>query len=237
MQDLELGGDLRDGDRVRGVHVADQEVDLVALDQLARLLHRDVGLVRGRILDHQLDLPAEDAALGVGLLGRQLHAGHLVLAERGVDAGEGIIHPDLDRLLAARLDDVGRRELRGAERQAGLEQRAPAESAVGRFLSHGFLPQCFLRLCLAFQILPYIAASLPEFGKPGKPSERLIWSTPGSIRARIVAPPVNAQMPARRKSEAFERLRSGSSCASGTRGRRARVRARHSKRRAGGVSL
>ena len=48
--------------------------DLVALDQLARLLHRVPVISVVEILDQQLDLPAEDAALGVDLLDRQLAA-------------------------------------------------------------------------------------------------------------------------------------------------------------------
>ena len=49
------------------------KLDLVALDQLARLLHAGADVV-GRILDQQLDLAAEDAALGVDLLDRELGA-------------------------------------------------------------------------------------------------------------------------------------------------------------------
>ena len=52
------------------------------------------------ILDDQADLPAENAALRIDLRDRQLHAGLFILAERRVNAGERIIHPDLDRFLA-----------------------------------------------------------------------------------------------------------------------------------------
>ena len=87
---------LRHGERQRRVHVAEQEIDLVAVDQLARLLHRNAGVAAGRILDEELDRPAENAALGVDLLERQLAADQLVLAERGVGAGQRVVEADLD---------------------------------------------------------------------------------------------------------------------------------------------
>ncbi len=99
------------------------KLHLVALDQLARLLHAGADVV-GRILDQQLELAAENAALGVDLLDRELGADHLVLRDRGVDAGQRIDHADLDGGLAARLDDEGRRDLRGTDGGAGLEQGA-----------------------------------------------------------------------------------------------------------------
>ena len=57
-------GDL--GDRLGDarIHVADQEACLLALDQLARLLHAGADVI-GAILDQQLDLAPENAALGV----------------------------------------------------------------------------------------------------------------------------------------------------------------------------
>ena len=54
------------------------------------------------ILDHQLDLAAEDAALGVDLLERELAADQFVLAERGVGAGQRVVEADLDRVGGAR---------------------------------------------------------------------------------------------------------------------------------------
>ena len=78
-----------------------RNADLVALDQLARLLHAGADVVR-RILDQQLDRPAEDAALGVDLLDRELGAHHFVLGHRRIDAGERIDHADRERCLAAR---------------------------------------------------------------------------------------------------------------------------------------
>jgi len=57
--------------------------------------------LRLRIADHQLDLRAAerlDAAAGVDLVGRELRAGHGLLAVIGEDAGHRLDHADLDRL-------------------------------------------------------------------------------------------------------------------------------------------
>ena len=70
-----------------------RKLDLVALDQLARLLHAGADVV-GRILDQQFDRPAENAALGVDLLDGELGAHHLVLRHRRIDAGQRIDHAD-----------------------------------------------------------------------------------------------------------------------------------------------
>ncbi len=122
--DAALVGDLADRDRHRRIDVAEQEIDLVAVDQLARLLHRGAGIGAGRILDQQLHLAAEDAALGVDLLDREFAADLLVLAELGVGAGERIVEADLDRLLAARLDDERASGLQDACGRSGLENSA-----------------------------------------------------------------------------------------------------------------
>ena len=104
VQDFLFAGDLGDRRGDARVDVADHEVDLVALDQLARLLHAGADIVGG-ILDQQFDLASENAALGVDLLDRELGAHHLVAGRRGIDAGERIDHADPDRRLAARLND------------------------------------------------------------------------------------------------------------------------------------
>ena len=101
VEDLLLVGDLRHRVGDAGVHVAEDHVDLVAVDQLARLLHAGADVV-GRILDQELDLAAEDAALlvdlGLGVFG----AVDLALRQRRQHAGQRIDHADLDRLLAER---------------------------------------------------------------------------------------------------------------------------------------
>ena len=51
VQCMQLARHFAKGDRHRRIDIAEQKVDLVALDQLARLLHRDAGIGTGRILD------------------------------------------------------------------------------------------------------------------------------------------------------------------------------------------
>ena len=107
---------LRHGERESRVHVAKQEVDLVALDELARLLHRRAGVAARRILDDELDLAPQNAALGVDLVERHLAADKLILAWSGVGAGQRIVEADLDRVRGARADDERTGELSGGQR-------------------------------------------------------------------------------------------------------------------------
>ena len=116
--------DLRHGERERRVDVAEQEIDLVAFDQLARLLHRRAGVAAGRILDEEFDRTAENAALGVDLVERHLAADQLVLAGGGVGAGQRIVEADLDRVSGAGADDERTGELRGGERGPGFDESA-----------------------------------------------------------------------------------------------------------------
>ena len=62
VQDSGLVRHVAEGERHRGVDVAEQEIDLVAVDQLVRLRHRDAGVGAGRILRKEGHLAAEDAA-------------------------------------------------------------------------------------------------------------------------------------------------------------------------------
>ena len=82
------------------------------------------------ILDQELDLAAENAALGVDLIDRQFAADLLVLAELGIGAGERIVEADLDRLVGAGLDHEWARDLHGADRQTGLEHRPALHRTV-----------------------------------------------------------------------------------------------------------
>jgi len=61
--------DPRHGQRHRGVDVAEDEVGLVAIDQLLGFDNSGVGVVSG-ILDQELDLSAENAAGLVDLFER-----------------------------------------------------------------------------------------------------------------------------------------------------------------------
>ena len=72
VEDLLLVRDVRHGQRQRRIDVAEQEVDFVAVDQLARLLHRGAGVAAGEVLDQELDLATEDAALGIDLFDGEL---------------------------------------------------------------------------------------------------------------------------------------------------------------------
>ncbi len=140
MEDVLLVGDIRDRLRQRRVDVAENEVHMVAVDQLARLLHRGAGVAAGRILDQQLDLAAEDAALGIDLFERELGADHLILAERRVGARERIVEPDLNCIGGARRDDEGRRNLRNARQGSRLDQRAAVEVKQTFGLIHFYPP-------------------------------------------------------------------------------------------------
>ena len=131
MEHLLFVGHLRHGVGDAGVDVADDGVDLIAVDQLARLLHAGADVVR-RILDEQLDLAAENSALlvdlGLGVFG----AVNLALRQRRQHAGQRIDHADLHRLIAERLDDERCADgLTGAECKACLEQGATAYGQCG----------------------------------------------------------------------------------------------------------
>ena len=102
------------------------KIDLVALDQLARLLHAGADVVGG-ILDQQLDRPPQHAALGVDLLDGKLGADHFVLRHGGINAGQRIDHADADRRFAARRDDEGRRDLQGTGCGGAFEHGATIE--------------------------------------------------------------------------------------------------------------
>ena len=60
VQDFLFVGHLRHRQRERGIDVAEQKIDLVAVDQLARLLHRRAGVAAGGILDDQFDVAARE---------------------------------------------------------------------------------------------------------------------------------------------------------------------------------
>ena len=69
---LLLVGHLRHRIGDAGIHIAEDHIDLVAIDQLAGFLHAGADVVAG-VLDKELDLPAENSAvlvdLGLGIFG------------------------------------------------------------------------------------------------------------------------------------------------------------------------
>ena len=106
-----------------GVHVAHDDVDVVALDQLVGLLHAGTGIV-GAVLDEELDGPAENAALLVHLLDRPLGALDLADRQGGQAAGDRIDEADLHGRLTARLDNEGAGELQAAHRRGSGQELA-----------------------------------------------------------------------------------------------------------------
>jgi hypothetical protein len=130
---LEAGVGHRLGER--RVDVAEQEIDLIAVDQLQRLLYRGGGIAAGRILDQRLDLAAEGAALGVDLLEREPGADQFVLAERREGAGQRIIEADLHGVGGARGFDERAGDLREAGRGGPrMTERRPIESGLNGFI-------------------------------------------------------------------------------------------------------
>ena len=129
VQHLLLRRDLRDRRGNAGIDVADHEVDAVALDQLARLLHAGADVIGG-VLDQQLDLASENAARGVDLRDGVLGAHHLVAGGCGVSAGQGVDHADPDWRFPARLNDERRSDLERTQRGGALDQRAAIEFRV-----------------------------------------------------------------------------------------------------------
>ena len=139
MQDALFVRNLGHGERERRVDVAEQEVDLVALDQLARLLHRGARVAAGRILDDEFNRAAENAALGVDLIERQLAADQFVLAWPGVSAGQRIVEADPDRVRGAGANDKGAGDLRGGEHEPRFDDSATVHADARIGLGHGLL--------------------------------------------------------------------------------------------------
>ena len=116
-------------------------VDLLLLHQLAEALDRVLG--RGLLLDHELDLAAGDAALGVEALDRPLRGADAVLARRRGDAGARREDADAHRPC---LRDRRRED---APATATARRRRPRTcSRLRREMSHE-LPPCDCAACRA----------------------------------------------------------------------------------------
>jgi hypothetical protein len=117
-----------------------RKIDLVAVDQLARLLHRRACIARRRILDDELGGTAEDAPLGVDLVQRHLAANKFVLPVGGVGAGQRIVQADLDRTGGAGANDERTGELRGGKERPRFDQSAAVDAGAPIELGQASLP-------------------------------------------------------------------------------------------------
>src|SRR6185312_16689020 len=104
---------------------ADKEIDLIAFDQLAGLLHSSACVTARRVFREQFDLTAENAALSVDLLDRKLTSDFLILARRSVCAGQRVIETDFDVVCGTRADHEGRSNLQHTCGGGGFQNCAP----------------------------------------------------------------------------------------------------------------
>src|SRR6516165_4789071 len=139
VQHLLLVRYLGDGERDPRIHIAYEELDAVAFDQLARLLHASADII-GRVLDQELNLAAEHATLGVDLLDSVFNADQFILRHRSVDAGKWIDHADLDRIGGTRQPYEGRGDLGETGDSAGFDDNAAVYRAAVEAFGHLFLP-------------------------------------------------------------------------------------------------
>ena len=140
MQDLLLVGDLRHRERERRVYVAEQEIDLVAIDQLARLQHGRARVAAGGILHDQLDVAVKNASLRIDLFDRELTANQFVFASPCKGASQGIVEADLHGIGGSRAQGEGTSNLQDADRETGLEKGAAADTDPRSIDRHEILP-------------------------------------------------------------------------------------------------
>jgi len=114
-----LGHGGRDGQRDAARDGAQQEVDLLAQDEVLGLPDADVDLELG-VANRQRDLPAQDAAGGVDVVGAHLEGVGPGLTDAGGRARQAPDHPDLDRLLLCHR----RRRHRCQHQERGRERRS-----------------------------------------------------------------------------------------------------------------
>ena len=148
--------EVAESERHRGVDVAEEEVDLVAVDQQVALCTATPASVEVGILRNEGHRAAEDAALLVDLVDGELAADLLVFAELRVSARERIVEADLDWFLSKRLNDERAGDLHRAGCKAGLGN-GPAADWVSKILK-----TLALRLTLGAPFRPDSVA--PQFG-------------------------------------------------------------------------
>ena len=111
-----LHGDrYRRGDDRRGVAATD-EIDLVDIDELG-VDRRHIGRIALVVVVHELDLPSEQAALGVDILCPHGHRQQRRFSSAGERAGFGHAEADLQGLLRGRRRAERRQAQRGECRQ------------------------------------------------------------------------------------------------------------------------
>ena len=140
MQDFLLVRDLRHRERERGVRVAEQKIDLVAIDQLAGLQHGRARVAAGGILRDQLDVAAENASLRIDLFDRELTTNQFVFAKPGKGASERIVEANLHDVGGSRPQDERTCDLCGARYKTRLQQAATVDAAAGAADDHIILP-------------------------------------------------------------------------------------------------
>ena len=143
--DLVLLGPVGDGETdVRQERAGDQR-DLLGLHQILGLLDRLRRLALVVAEDH-LELPAEDASLGIDLLDGHLGAELVRAGERRPDAAVRIDLADLDRRLRRERGghDAAQQNQRGGQQDRAASKRHGVPPANGKCASMGnaFIPGC-----------------------------------------------------------------------------------------------
>jgi hypothetical protein len=103
-----------DRERDRRVQITENEIGLIAVDQLPRLSLPGADAIC-RILDEEPRFATENAAGAINLVESELRAGDFSLGEFGVDPGQGFDHSELYRLFAQRAHRQRGGDVHGAK--------------------------------------------------------------------------------------------------------------------------
>jgi hypothetical protein len=116
-----LGGNARHRERDRRIQVTQDEIDVIAVDQLPGFSDARRDIVYG-ILDQQLQPAAKNASTLIDLFDRQPGAVHFGFGELCIDAAEGFDHPHLHRCFRAGMHQERRGDPERTPCQAGLDE-------------------------------------------------------------------------------------------------------------------
>jgi hypothetical protein len=119
---------LRYCERQSGVDVAQKEINVVAVDELARFLNRCACVAASRIFYRERHRSAEYAALSVDLVDGHLTTDQLVFPKRRHRAGQRVVHPYLDDVGGSRADHEGTCEMRHACGKSPAKKGAAADA-------------------------------------------------------------------------------------------------------------